>query len=277
MTTKRIPAALAAAAMLVAFTACGSDDDDSATTDAAVASAPTVTEPTATEPTASTPAGTEPSGTVDPEFAEYCALSLELDEQASMPSAEQMTTILAAAPDEIAEAAKAFVDAYVAAGDDVDPSIFAEYGDELAVIEAFDAEHCGMPLDEEEPVDPAVVSIDPAATHVDVVATDFHFEFEPPTTAGRYSLVMTNDGEEPHMMILAQMEPGATLDEVTASEGEEGLVQSFESIPAPAGGESVVTADLTEGHWILVCPIPSEANEMQPHVALGMVHEWDVS
>ena len=78
-------------------------------------------------------------------------------------------------------------------------------------------------------------------------------------------------------MILAQMEPGATFDEVMASEGEEGLVQSFESIPSEPGGESVVTADLTAGHWILVCPIPSQANDMQPHAALGMVHEWDVS
>ena len=81
------------------------------------------------------------------------------------------------------------------------------------------------------------------------------------------------------MMILAQLEPGAALEEVMvmASEGEEGLVQSFESIPSELGGESIVTADLTAGHWILVCPIPSQANDLQPHAALGVVHEWDVS
>jgi hypothetical protein len=274
MSRRRISAAVAATGVLtvISLTACGGDDDDGATattvTTAAAASGATV--PAATEP-----AGTAPAGTVDPEFAEYCALSLELDQQQSMPTAEQMTTILAAAPTEIATEAKTFVDAYVAAGDTVGPAIFVEYADELAVIDAFDAEHCGLALD--EPPDPEVVSIDPAATRVDVHATDFHFAFEPPTAAGRYSFVMANDGEEPHMMILAQMEPGATFEEVMASEGEEGLVQSFESIPAGTGGESVVTADLAAGHWILVCPIPSGANDMQPHAALGMVHEWDVT
>jgi hypothetical protein len=279
MTTRRTAAALAAAGLLIALTACGGDDDDGATATTVAAtptSPPAATEPPATELAGTQPAGTEPTGTVDPEFAEYCALALELFQQ-DMPTAEQMTTILAAAPEEIAAEAKTFVDAYIAAGDDVDPSIFAQYGDELAVIEAFDAEHCGISREEEEPPDPEVVSIDPAATRVDIAATDFHFEVEPPTTAGRYSFVMSNDGQEPHMMILAQMEPGAALDEVMASEGEEGLVQSFESIPSEPGGESVITADLTAGHWVLVCPIPSQANDMQPHAALGMVHEWNVS
>ncbi|MET0459331.1 MAG: hypothetical protein ABW195_08785 [Ilumatobacteraceae bacterium] len=286
MIRRRIPVVLAAAGVLIALTACGGDDDDDtaateATTASAEASAPAATAPAAGEPAAdgpdgTEPAGSEPTGSVDPEYAEYCALSIELDEQQSLPTAEQMTTILAAAPEEIADAAKTFVDAYVAAGEDA-MTVFLEHEEELAVIEAFDAEHCGIVSEEEAPPDPEVVTIDPAATRVDVEGTDFHFEFEPPTAAGRYSFVMTNDGEEPHMMILAQMEPGATFDEVMASEGEEGLVQSFESIAAVAGEEAVVTADLSAGHWILVCPIPSGANDMQPHAALGMVHEWDVT
>jgi hypothetical protein len=214
---------------------------------------------------------------VDPEFADYCALSKELDEQQSLPTAEQMTTILAAAPAEIAAEAKEFVDAYVAAGDNVGPSIFGEFAEQLAVIDQFDAEHCGLPLDEDEAPDPEVITIDPAATRVDVDATDFHFEFTPPAKAGRYSFVMTNDGKEDHMMILAQLEAGATIEQVLESEGEEGVVQEFSSVPSAAGGESVVTADLTPGHWFLVCPLPSAANDMQSHDALGMVHEWDVT
>ena len=285
VTRHRIPAVLTAAAVLIAITACGGDDDDDTAATSAVtaeANVPTQTEPAAPEPAATEPAGTEPAGiepvgTIDIEFAEYCALSLELEQQQSLPTADQLTTILAVVPEEIAAEAETFVDAYVAAGDDVDPSIFAEFGEELAVIEAFDAQHCGITSEVEEPPDPAVVSIDPAATRVDVDATDFHFEFQPPTAAGRYSFVMTNNGEEPHVMILAQLQPGATFDEVMASEGEEGLVQSFESLPSDPGGESVVTADLSSGRWLLVCPIPSAANNMQPHAALGMVHEWDVT
>ena len=122
-----------------------------------------------------------------------------------------------------------------------------------------------------------MVSIDPDATRVDVVGTDFSFDFTPPTAAGRYSFVMANDGEEPHMMILAKIDPASTLDEVMASEGEEGVLEEYESEPSGPGGESVVTADLSAGHWALVCPIPSAANDDQAHAELGMVQEWDVT
>jgi hypothetical protein len=267
MIRRRIPAAVAAAGVLLALSACGGDDDNDAA--ASKVAATEASHPSTTSPT-------ETTGTVDPQFAEYCDLSRELDQQESLPTAQQMSAILAVAPPEIADAAKTVVDAYIAAGAD-DFTVFLQHPDEINVIESFDAEHCGIPKDEEAPPDPAVVSIDPAATRVDVGATDFHFQFEPPTATGRYSFVMTNDGAEPHTMILAQMEAGATLDQVMASEGEQGLVQSFESIPSGPGGESVVTAELTAGHWILVCPIPSADHGMQPHAALGMVHEWDVS
>lgn len=272
--TRRIPAALAALGLLAALGGCGGDDDDAAPeTTAAAATAPAATVPAGTEPT-----GTEadaPPGSVNPEFAEYCALSLELDQQQDLPSAEQMETILAAAPEAIAAEAKTVVDAYIAAGAD-DFTVFAEYPEELGVIEAFDAEECGI-VSEEEPVDPEVVQIDPEATRVDVTGADFSFGFEPPTTAGRYSFVMQNEGAELHIMILAKLEPGATLEEAMASEGEDGIAESFESIPATPGTEAVVTADLSPGHWVLLCPIPSEANDMQPHAALGMVQEWDVT
>jgi hypothetical protein len=275
MTRGRIPAALAAAGVLLALTACGGDDDKGAATTTtappAAANDPATTEHASTETT-----GTETTGTVDPEFADYCALAIELDQQQSLPTAEQMKAILAAAPAEIADSAKTVVDAYIAAGAN-DFTVFTKFPDEMSAITAFEEQHCGIASDDEAPPDPAVVSIDPAATRVDVHATDFHFQFEPPTAAGRYSFVMANGGAEPHMMILAQLEPGATLEEAMASEGEEGVVHEFESIPSGPGGESVVTADLTAGHWVLVCPLPSQANNMQPHAALGMVHEWDVT
>jgi hypothetical protein len=194
-----------------------------------------------------------------------------------MPTADQMKAILAAAPPELQQVAKPFVDAYIAAGDSVGPSIFGQFADQLATIDQFDADHCGLPLDDEEAPDPAVVSIAPNATRVDVVATDFHFEFTPPTKAGRYSFVMENQGSEDHMMILAQLEPGVTMDQVMASNGEEGVAQEFSSVPSAKGGESVVTADLTAGTWYLVCPLPSAANDGEPHAALGMVHEFTVS
>ena len=283
MTNRRIPAVLATAGIVLAFAACGGDDDESApaTTAAAAATEPAGTEPAATEAAGTEPAGTEPegsapAGSVNPEFAEYCALSLELDQQEDLPSAEQMEAILAAAPEEIAAEAKTVVDAYIAAGAD-DFSVFIEYETELAAIEAFDAEQCGIVTEEEEPLDPEMIAIDPDATRVDVTATDFAFDFTPPTTAGRYSFVMANDGEEPHLMVLFKLDPASTLDEVIAAQGEEGVLEEYESEVSIGGGESVVTADLSAGHWVLLCPIPSPANDDMLHLELGMLQEWDVT
>ena len=107
VTRQRIPAVLKAAAVLIALTACGGDDDDDTAATSAVtaeANVPTQTEPAAPEPAATEPAGTEPAGiepvgTIDIEFAEYCALSLELEQQQSLPTADQLTTILAVVPE----------------------------------------------------------------------------------------------------------------------------------------------------------------------------------
>lgn len=273
--TWRVPAMMATLGLVAALGGCGSDDDEAtpATTTAVAATDPIAADPGATEPAATDAAA--PGGSVDPEFAEYCALSLELDQQQDLPTAEQMETILAAAPDAISAEAKTVVDAYVAAGAD-DFTVFVEHAEEMAVIESFDAEQCGI-VSDEEPVNPEVVQIDPDATRVDVTGADFMFDFEPPTAVGRYSFVMQNEGEELHMMILAKLEPSSTLEEAMASEGEEGIAESFESVPAAPGDEAIVTADLSPGHWVLVCPIPSEANDMQPHAALGMAQEWDVT
>ena len=95
------------------------------------------------------------------------------------------------------------------------------------------------------------------------------------TLAGRYSLVMANDGAEPHLMVLAQLEPGVTLEEAMASQGQEGVAASFESDVAPPGAEAVVTADLTAGDWILICPIPDAAGTT--HVEHGMIHEFTLT
>jgi uncharacterized cupredoxin-like copper-binding protein len=120
-----------------------------------------------------------------------------------------------------------------------------------------------------------VTELDPDATRVDVAATDFAFHADLPTTAGRYSFVMANEGEAPHIMILIQLAEGATLAEVAASEGEEGVAASFESELATPGAEAVLTTDLTPGTWILVCPLPGPAG--QTHADLGMVHEFTVA
>ncbi len=240
---------LAALAAIVVLGACGDDGEQ-----AAVA------------------ATTEPPVATTDDLADYCATAEQLNSQDGPPTAEQLATYAELAPDEVADPTAVVLAAFDAAGGDFG-AVFAD-PEALAAIEtlsAFEREACGLG----EPVDPSVTQLDPEATRVDVTATDYHFDATFPTTIGRYSFVMTNSGAEPHLLILAHLEDGATIEEVLESEGETGLIASFESEFAAPGSEVVVTADLEPGRWVVVCPIPDA--EQVPHLALGMVHEFEIS
>lgn len=76
-------------------------------------------------------------------------------------------------------------------------------------------------------------------------------------------------------MIFVQLEEGAILEEVMESEGEEGVIASYESDLAFPGTEVTATFDMEPGRWVMVCPIPNA--EDVPHVALGMIHEFTIS
>ena len=248
--------AAALAVVSLGLSACGSDDDDSAADDT------TTTAPEATTTTAAAAGASE----------EYCALAQQINEQPELPSAEQLEEYEGLAPDAVADAVAVVVEAFGSA--DGDPA--AIFGDPATVaaieeITAFEAEACGF----EPPQDPDSAQVDPDATRIDVTASDYAFELDLPTEAGRYSFVMANEGAEPHLLVLAQLEPGATLEDVLASQGEEGVVTSFESGVAAPGAEAVVTADLAPGAWVMVCPIPDA--EGTTHVEHGMIQEFTVS
>jgi hypothetical protein len=297
--------AVALVVPLVALSACGGDDDDAGATTAATAeeeteeetveeetveetveetaaaSPPTtvaaVTLPATVATTADT-ASTEPPTaeevSIDPELAEVCALAAELNAQDGPPTEEQLAAYAELAPPEIADDVAAFIVAFQAADGDFG-AVFADpaAGPAIEALTAFEAESCGLEAGGSEQ-DPSVTAIDPSATRVDLTASDYHFDLELPTDAGRYSFVMQNEGAEVHLMVLAELEEGVSLDEVMASEGEAGVVQMFESDIAPPGMEAVVTADLTPGRWVLVCPIPNA--EGVAHAELGMVHEFTI-
>jgi hypothetical protein len=250
--------AAALAVVALGLSACGSDDDP--------ATAATTTEADA----ATTTAASSPDSPAASE--EYCTLAQELNEQEDLPTSEQLERYQSLAPEAVAEPVAVVVEAFAAA--DGDPSKIFGDPDTTAAIEeltAFEAEACGL----EPPQDPDVTELDEEATRIEVTATDYAFELDVPTAAGRYSFVMANEGSEPHLLVLAQLEPGATLDEAMASEGEEGVATSFESGVAAPGAETVVTADLGPGDWVLICPIPDA--EGTTHVEHGMVREFSVT
>ncbi len=245
-----------AATAALALVAAGCGDDDEATTE-------------------TTAADTE--NDIDPEFADYCAIAIQLDEQEDFPSTEQLESLRGVAPDEISEEIDVVVDAFLAAGDDPfaafeEPGVDEAFGP----IEDFEADHCGIEHDDEDDQDPSVTVLDPEAAQVDVTATDYAFALDPAAPgAGRTSFVMTNQGQERHVMVLVQFEEGGTMEQVLASEGDEGAESELESAFADAGEEAVLTADLVSGEYGLLCYLPNA--EGTPHYELGMQEQFTVA
>lgn len=210
----------------------------------------------------------------------FCDIARELDAQDDFPSVEQLEEYRDAAPEEIRAEAETVATAFIEATEAGD--VFAAFEDPaveeaFGAIEPFETEECGIEHEEEdeeeEPEqDASVTSLDPAATRVDVIATDYAFELTPPA-AGRTSFVMKNEGEERHVMYLFRLAEGQTLEEVLESEGD-AAGEDWESASVTAGEEAVLTADLTPGEYGLICYIPTP--EGQEHYELGMQESFTV-
>ena len=247
---KRTSWKVLAAVTAMAFIAvgCGDDDDETSTGDEST----------------------------EAELEEYCDLARELDEQEDFPTTEQLERYRDSAPAEIRDTANTVVEAFLAAGDDPFAAFEAPGMEEAftEVIEPFEEEHCGIEHEDDEgsDQDPSVTELDPAATRVDVTATDYAFDFTAPS-AGRTSFVMTNQGQERHVMVLFKTPEGMTTQDVLDSDGE-ATDEEFESDTAAAGEEAVVTTDLTAGDWAMICYIPNA--EGKSHYELGMTKEFTI-
>ena len=211
------------------------------------------------------------------EDAAYCEIAQTLEDQEDFPTTEQLEQYRDAAPDEIAAPVKVVVDAFLAAGDDPFAAFEAPGVDEAfeGQIEPFEEERCGIEREDEEDQDPSVTQLDPAATRIDVRATDYAFELSASPTAGRTSFVMTNEGAERHVMALFRIAEGSTLDDVIDEQGDgDSVEEEWESDIVTNGKETVLTADLTPGSYGLICYIETEAG---PHFMLGMREEFTIA
>lgn len=241
----------AAAAMALSLLAAGCGDDDE----------------TSTEDT-----------TEEASESEYCDLAREMDEQEDFPSAEQLEAIQAAAPDEIKTEIDAVVTAFLAAieaGDIssafTDPAIEANF----EAIDAYEVDVCGLEAEpEEEEQDPSVQEPDPSAAQFGVTATEYAFALEGAPAAGRTTITMTNAGEEAHLMYLFKIAEGSTFDEVSESQGDDGIEVDYESKAAASGETAVITADLAPGDYGMICYLPNPEGES--HDSLGMVTQFSV-
>jgi hypothetical protein len=267
-------AAAALAVTLLVGAGCGDDDDDGEESTPTTA---TTEAPAGDEGTSTTAGGESGDG-----LEELCALANEMFNQEEFPSAEQVQRYQELAPEEIADAVEV-AGAAIAENEGDFVATFAAFADDevevaLAEINAFENENCDTGHDEAETV-PPVDEPEDGATQVDVVASEYTFEF-PDVSAGRTSFVLTNPGQEAHFLVVAEILQG-TLDEALNFEGDaeaEGLVRDVgdSGIAAPGGEDvEVVTGDLTPGNYAMLCFIPGP--DGTPHAFMGMAVEFTVS
>ncbi len=116
----------------------------------------------------------------------------------------------------------------------------------------------------------------------DASITAAEYSFEPSgLEAGSNKIQFRNAGAQWHHLVIARMNPGATLEDVKrfyrTEEGEPPLQEdNVEETAVIDGGEEQLTeVDLTAGNYALLCFIPDRAGG-PPHVAKGMISEAKV-
>jgi hypothetical protein len=117
---------------------------------------------------------------------------------------------------------------------------------------------------------------------------DYGFTVDSQLKAGRHTIRVENAGVEPHDLVVMQLAPGKTLEEVRSflnperarRPGEadqpppplESLVTGFGGIAAIASGMHVFfETDLTPGDYVLVCM--ATAPDGRSHVEHGMIQQ----
>jgi hypothetical protein len=276
----RVALVLAAAALSFGAAACGDDDDEGAATTAAGATATTAGGATAT--TAGATDGTA-GGAASVEAFCQAELEAEAASQSDDPATAEpaFAAFVAAAPDDIREAAEALV-AAAQAGTLEGPEFTEPYGDVIQYMK----DNCGY-------------------TELDVTAADYSFTGVPTTVdAGGVIVTMENTGTELHEVALWRINDDTTESaaEILAIQDEEELLTKV--TPAGAafafpGETGFGTGDLEAGKYLAVCQIPegltpdvaeqfpgpdataapgSTLPELgPPHHTLGMVAEFTVT
>ncbi|WCO67711.1 hypothetical protein PO878_03105 [Iamia majanohamensis] len=261
---RRAVAALAVAAMaLGALAACGDDDGDEdagATTTSAAGETTEAAEEGVSEEvcTAYGDVSAAFNGEPDPE-----QVAADLDVLEAEP------------PEEVAESLTVMTDAARA--------VLESGGEDFS---SFEAPEFGEAQGE---VDPYFFASCDYGTEAEVTTVDYGFEGLPSEVeAGRLAVLLTNEGSEPHEMVVVRKADGATesFDELLALPEEEAMAKVEEVgggfVPAE-GAQSLALLDTTPGEYAAICFIPvgttgpDAPGEGPPHFTEGMKTEFTVT
>ena len=172
----------------------------------------------------------------------------------------------------------------VVPGDSTDDIVSLQPGDYvmLCVIPGSDGQpHVAKGMMRPFHVGPATTAAAMPTADAVLTLSDYDFQFSTPVTAGRRTIEVVNAGPQPHEMILAQLAPGKTAQQVV-----DWVVGGMQGPPPgrPIGGtvglavgaRNTITASFTPGDYALICFV-SDARDGRPHAAHGMVKQFKVS
>lgn len=116
---------------------------------------------------------------------------------------------------------------------------------------------------------------------LEITLSDFAFTESVPLTAGSHTIRVTNDGPQPHEMVLVRLDSGATSQQLVAwiEHGMKGrpMVTPVGGFAALASGQhAFVTVSLTPGKYGLICLVP-DVTDGRPHTAHGMLKDITVN
>jgi hypothetical protein len=115
---------------------------------------------------------------------------------------------------------------------------------------------------------------------IEVVLKDFTFGLPGTIKSGPLTYKVTNEGPQPHEMVIMKLAPGKTLEDVKAA------LQSQSSGPPPAdfvggagalaqGSSAWLKTNLEPGNYVAVCFVPDPASG-KAHAELGMITPFSV-
>ena len=125
--------------------------------------------------------------------------------------------------------------------------------------------------------DDSTTATEASTDTVTVTATEYDFALDPGTpTTDTKSIEFVNDGKEFHVMVLARINEGFTLDEAVKLEGEKGsadLIAEAEAAPGETS-EAKFRGEIVPGdNYAMLCPVGGKDG---PHYKLGQLEEFSV-
>jgi hypothetical protein len=123
---------------------------------------------------------------------------------------------------------------------------------------------------------------DPADTVI-ATAVDFDFSIPATLTTGTKTFQFVNNGSQWHEFVVFKLDANATVDDLLAALQSETppLDPPFQEagfiFPVSAGWRAFSEIALTPGNYVAVCFVPNLlSDEMEPHIAHGMIQEFKV-